>query len=204
MHGGWHKRCTGPAHEEPVFLPATEKYFFIRKSEGRKGQLLSRCRLCTAWARVKSPGSNHGLVPLDSALPIYQEAVNRVGLAELSRRTDITKDAILDVLRGRYKNVRKATLRKITLELISMRRKGEYSISQQAKWRRDQRNFNGSPRCVGCGGYSTNMTTDCNTCYERFYNRYRRNQITREEWDNLRNLAGIRREELDADRAVGL
>lgn len=126
IDGVWHKRCTGPAHDEPTYLPATDKYFYKRAASARDGEFLSRCRLCQNWARVKSPGSERGLIETDKVLHFYQEAVNRVGRAELSRRTGLSIESISNILSGKRQHVRKGNFKLVLLELISMRRKNEY------------------------------------------------------------------------------
>jgi hypothetical protein len=118
------KYCTGPAHDRPVLLPATEKYFYVRKSVGREGELVSRCRLCCNWEKLKSPGLS-GWVPIHVAFPFFREGVNRVGLAEFCRRTNIATGTIEAMFNGNTKFVQKRTLRRCMLEVISMRRKGE-------------------------------------------------------------------------------
>jgi hypothetical protein len=175
--GKWYKRCAGPSHELPVYLPATEKYFYVRKS-GRVGQLTSRCRLCTNWEKLKSPGSHHGWVPVEKARPIYLEAANRIGISELSRRTGVNSNAIQDAINRKSTFVQKASLRKIMLELISIRRKNESSINAQSRWRRDRR-LNGEQRkCKGCGNSLRYKTMGCKTCMDRFQKWRKSGKIT--------------------------
>jgi hypothetical protein len=172
IDGMWHKRCTGPAHEAPEYLPATEKYFHIRKTT-RQGELLSRCRLCTNWARLKSPGSERGWVELSKVLHIFAEATNRIGVLEFCSRTGISPGTMTAILHRRSRWVQKATVRKAMLELISIRRRGEYSISEYARWRVVKRSA-GKETCSGCGGSLLNQTDGCSTCWERDYKRTRR------------------------------
>lgn len=177
VDGQWHKICTGPAHESPQYLPATEKYFYVRKSEDRAGELVSRCRLCMNWAKIKSPGSERGWLPVRDVLPFYVEAVNRVGLAELSRRTGLNSTTILSVLLKRSKYVQRAKFKLVLLELISMRRKGEHHLTNGARWRNEQRNNRGSQTCSECGTPASNFTEGCATCWERQYRREYRSAI---------------------------
>lgn len=122
---GEYKLCRGPAHDEPTLLPATEKFFYVRKSSGREGQLYHRCRLCANWSRLKSPGTS-GYVPLYVALPFFREAVNRVGHMEAARRIGMSHNGLRDILKApAYHKVQKGKLRLCMLEVISMRRKGE-------------------------------------------------------------------------------
>jgi hypothetical protein len=167
-----HKLCTGPAHEQPTYLPATEKYYYFKKTGKREGQLVSRCRLCCNWDRLKSPGSEQGYVPIRDAYPFYYEAINRIGLMELSRRSGLSPNGISNVMARRQNFVQKRNLRKVMLELISIKRKNEYSISIYSKWRNERRAAGGHHRCTGCGcvEYTKNepsYTEGCGQCWER-------------------------------------
>lgn len=185
--GVWHKLCTGPAHsEQGEYLPASEKYFIFKKSDGRP---VARCRLCHNWAKLKSPhpGSLHGYVPVADVRPFYIEAVNRVGLAELSRRSGVSISHISAVLTDRNKQfVEKATLRKIMLELVSMQRKNERSLNGRARWKTDRRNNNELGTCGGCGGPLRNITTGCEKCYNRHYELFRAKKITKKQWQAIK------------------
>lgn len=167
IDGIWNKICTGPAHEEPTFLPATDKYFHSRKSGDRESQLLSRCRLCQNWSKLKSPGSEHGWIEVNKVHHYYAEAANRVGLAELSRRTGIKSDALSAVLTRKTRHVQKAKFKKVMLELISMRRKNEYSIKPGSRWRMMRRANPHAKLCSGCGGSLNNFTEGCQVCNMR-------------------------------------
>jgi hypothetical protein len=169
IDGVWHKRCTGPAHDEPTFLPATDKYYLRRKTDvARKGQFLSQCRLCTNWKTIQSSGTS-GLVEVSVVRHFYDEAVNRVGLLELSRRTGLSADGLALVLTGKVKHVRKANLRKVMLELISMRRHNEYSANGHARWRTHRRLTRGHQLCSGCGVPQHRYTDGCSPCMWRRY-----------------------------------
>lgn len=187
INGIWHKRCTGAAHDEPVWLPATEKYFYRRKSNAkrRQGELVSRCRLCCNWNGI-SPGTAPGLVPATDVIHFYREAVARVGLMEFSRRVGMHYTSIENVLDGRVTVVRKSSLRKVMLELISMRRKGEYSINNRARWRNQRRLTPVETACGECGTRLENFTEGCGTCVDRKYSRDRRAKRTDEEAAEIR------------------
>ena len=176
IDGILHKRCTGPAHEEPEYLPATEKYFHVRRTT-RAGELVSRCRLCVNWAKIKSPGSHHGWVEVRDVLHFYTEAVNRVGMQELSNRTGLSMSGLANVLYLRQRYVQKANLRKVMLELISMRRKNEHSISKYAAWRIPKRVNGSMPTCARCGTLQSNLTEGCPTCWDRHNNWARRGKV---------------------------
>lgn len=176
VDGTWHKRCTGPAHDEPTYLPATDKYYHVRKSNGgghREGELLSRCRLCQNWSRLANPGSEHGYVRASDVRHYYAEAVNRIGLLELANRSGLSYNALTSVLTGKTRFVQKAKFKKVLLELISMRRKNERSINELARWRITRRDSNGAV-CSGCGTPQDNYTDGCEICVDRRNQRKRR------------------------------
>jgi hypothetical protein len=131
IKGQRHKLCSGPAHDEPTWLPATDKYYYRHgpNHSTAAGRLFSQCRLCNNWKKVRSPGEA-GWVPLDAALPFFTEAVRRVGLMETARRMDVSSTTVSLIVRRKRRYVQKRTLRKLMLELISMRRKNEV-------WHRD-------------------------------------------------------------------
>jgi hypothetical protein len=174
ISGVWHKRCSGSSHEEPTYLPATEKYFYRRKSK-RPGEFLSQCRLCNAWKTAKSPGLEHGYVSVVKIRPFVDEAVNRIGLMELSRRTKVTPETLYNILSGRQANVQKKTVKKVMLELVSIKRKNEYSINAGSRWRLQRRgNSPDSIFCSECGvayknseGEISVQTPGCDTCSNR-------------------------------------
>jgi hypothetical protein len=162
-----HKLCNGPAHEEPVYLPATEKYFYRLKNGDRAGRLTSRCRLCVNWAKLKSPGAYHGWIELRKVHLIYLEATNRIGLKELSRRSGVSRRALACAIGGQITYVQKAKVRLVLLELISIQRKNEHSISKGALWRQEQRLNSKRNVCGECNTPVLNYTDGCSTCWER-------------------------------------
>jgi hypothetical protein len=175
VNGQLYKYCTGPGHDEPTYLPATEKYFYRRKIGKRKGEFLSRCRLCTNWAKLKSPGSYHGYVEVAKARPIYAEAANRIGLAELARRTGLNPGSINFVITGRVKHVQKAKLRLVMLELISIRRNGESSASRGAMRRARERMLYGrTDICPGCHMPADEHAKNCSLDRDRMRAKERR------------------------------
>ena len=124
IDGELHRLCSGPAHDEPVWLPETEKYFYRGKSGRRMGMFTSRCRLCANWNKLKSPGLS-GTVAVSVVKPYFIEGVRRVGIMEFCRRTGLHQTTVRDVVLERQMRVQKRTVRKCMLEVISMRRKGE-------------------------------------------------------------------------------
>lgn len=118
------KLCKGPGHDEPTWLPMTEKYFYVGKTGRYVGKFYHRCRLCTNWEDLKSPGLS-GMVPAVQVRQYFIEGVNRVGMTEFSRRAGLSPNAVNWIINGRTKSVQKKTVRKALLELISIRRKNE-------------------------------------------------------------------------------
>lgn len=173
IDGIWHKVCSGPSHEEPVYLPANEKYFY--KGSGRK--LRSKCRLCESWIRLgASPGYESGYISVDSAWPFFSEAAARCGLSELAKRAGIARETILHVIQRKNRNVQKRIVRAVLLELISMRRKRERSISNHARTFHQKRLMNPEMACSECGTHLDNFTDGCGACWDRKRNRERRSQ----------------------------
>ena len=183
-NGEWYKLCTGPAHEKPEYLPVTEKYFYFHKTGKEKGQPTSRCRLCNNWSKVKTMGSYQGVVPVSVARRFFIEAVNRIGAAELERRTGVTRNTIRKAIVDHEGNIRKSVLRRVMLELTSIQRKNEHSISERsnAKWYAEQRLHNGYQTCPGCGTPTSNFTSGCDKCIDRLASRRRRGTIEEREY----------------------
>ena len=192
VDGKWHKRCTGPAHEEPEYLPATSKYFHSHKSGANKGKFLSRCRLCINWTKLQSPGSHHGLVEVEKVYPLYVEAVNRIGILELSKRAGVSVGHIEHVIRKETKHVQKRPVRAVLLELTSLKRKGEISQSKSLRWRNDSRNNNGFDTCAGCGTPKSNITKGCENCWNRYYDMFRKKKITKARWEQIKRENFVR------------
>ena len=188
IHGRWYKRCTGPAHEEPTYLPATDKYYYSHKTGERKGEFVARCRLCINWDKLKFPGPHNGLVPVSAVAPFFREAANRIGMLELSKRTGLSRTTLRKGLVGSEGKLQKEVVRRVMLELTSIQRKGEHSINAHSRWRQEKRNSEGLELCAGCGGFIRNVTTNCPTCWERFRGWYRRGKITEKEWTEARRL----------------
>jgi hypothetical protein len=123
IDGQLHRLCFGPSHREPTWLPLTEKYFYPRVRPNGHQYFRTRCRLCELW---KWGGDTaHGLVPAASVSHYFTEGINKVGKVEFARRIGIAHDNLNRIVDGRRKNVRKETVRRCLLEVISIRRKGE-------------------------------------------------------------------------------
>lgn len=169
------KLCTGPAHEEPTLLPATDKYFYRIKTGRKCGQLTSRCRLCSNWEKLKNPGSTHGWVPIKDVWNDVNEAVNRLGVMELSRRTGLAKATLINIVTKRNAYVQKKTVRLIMLELISARRKNEHTPHPTSQHLQMKRLHRYQETCSGCGTPTSNYTDGCSVCWDRRRRRQRRN-----------------------------
>lgn len=188
LHGRWYKLCTGPAHEKPEYLPATDKYFYTHKSGAKIGAFTSRCRLCSNWNKLKTPRDYNGLVPSREVSPFFREAVNRIGASEFSKRTGLSPTTIRKGLQGGDDYLQKDVVRRAMLELTSIQRKGEHSINEHSRWRQERRNIKGLETCKGCGGFVRNVTSDCRTCWERFRGWFRRGKITKKEWEEAKRV----------------
>jgi hypothetical protein len=181
IDGIWHKRCRGPVHDEPVYLPASDKYFGYRALSGpRGGHFRSYCRLCDNWSKLKAKNRSSGWVPVSDARHFYLEAANRIGAKELSLRTGIHYQTITDVLQGRTKNVQRNKLRLVMLELVSIKRKGERSINSGSK-RWAMHRATGGEVCSGCGGPMAGETEGCRTCLDRRLGRAKRERARKSE-----------------------
>ena len=175
VNGIWHKRCTGPAHEEPTYLPANEKYFY--KGSGPNKKLRSKCRLCENWERIgASPGYQHGYIDCIYVRLHFQEAVTRIGMAELARRAGVNRATIYAVIAMKQRRVQKRTVRAVMLELISIRRKKEFSANPVARAHNQRRLIDPEEACAECGTKLDNYTEGCMTCNWRRNGRDKRNQ----------------------------
>lgn len=101
----------------------TEKYFYKRTIPNGNQYFRSRCRLCELWRWGGDIA--HGLVPVTQVKHYFEEGIRKVGKVEFARRIGIAHDNLNKIVDGRRKNVRKETVRKCLIEIISIRRKGE-------------------------------------------------------------------------------
>lgn len=191
VNGIWHKRCTGIAHDEPVYLPANEKYFY--KGSGRK--LRSKCRLCENWERIgASPGYVAGYIECRQVTLYFQEAVSRVGMTELARRAGVARETIQKVCMLKQQKVQKRIVRAVMLELISIRRKNEYSAHPVAKAHNQKRLIDPEDSCKECGCRLNNYTDGCDTCWNRRNKRAKYSEMSDEEKLRQSELRKQRRE----------
>lgn len=201
INGIWHKRCTGPAHEEPTYLPANEKYFY--QGSGRK--LRTKCRLCENWVRIgASPGYEAGYIDCINVQLYFQEAVTRVGMAELARRAGISRATLHAVIAMRQQKVQKRTVRAVMLELISIRRHNEFSSHPVARAHNQKRLIDPEDACSECGCRLDNFTDDCGACWDRRRNRERRAEMSPEEKfsENQKTLERRRKQRDRAKKAA--
>jgi hypothetical protein len=126
IEGVEHKICSGPSHDVPTWLPADDKYFYRHKSGSREGKLTSRCRLCTNWYKLSSPGES-GYVRIMDVQKFVRELVGRIGKAETARRSQISPQTLWRIMNcdDHTQMIVKRTVRKLMLQVISARRKGE-------------------------------------------------------------------------------
>jgi hypothetical protein len=125
INGVLHKQCRGPAHDEPTWLPATEKYFYFYKTGMYRGQIYGRCRRCVNWKRIKKCPEKSGVVPIDEIRPFFIEAVNRVGLTEASRRIGMHYQNVKTIIDGNRTKVLRTSAEKVILAVMEMRKNGE-------------------------------------------------------------------------------
>lgn len=182
VNGVWHKRCNGRGHDEPTYLPASEKYFYVRKG-WNEGSFVALCRMCHNWNKIADPGPDAGFIEISKIHHIYAEAVNRIGLQELSKRSGVGRRHIYMVLNYRLKYARKRNVKLILLQLISIKRKNEYSINTLSAWRLARRgNGHGATYCVGCGIFDMKeeprYTEDCPQCDDRKRKRVKASTLT--------------------------
>lgn len=124
IDGKKERRCTGPSHSEPTWLPDTDKYFYMRKSGKYAGTHVSRCRLCSAWRSGLSLDES-GYVPAHVIKPFLIEGINRVGIMEFCRRSGVTQTNAYKIRHNRQRRVTRSVAKRIMLEVVSMRRKNE-------------------------------------------------------------------------------
>lgn len=121
IKGVLHKQCRGPAHEEPTWLPATDKYFYFYKKGVYQGQIYGRCRRCINWKRIKKHPEKSGVVPIDDIRPFFIEAINRVGLFEASRRIGMHYQNVREIAKGNRTKVLRTSAEKVIKAVYVMR-----------------------------------------------------------------------------------
>jgi len=117
------KICTGPTHHEPTLLPVEE--FHVRRSKGREGELISRCKTCVNFRKLKNPGTNHGWIPIDKQIFEHvQEMVNRVGIVHASRLSEINENTLRSILNEETERIQKRTYARILSTIRLQRENG--------------------------------------------------------------------------------
>jgi len=107
-------------------------------------------------------------------------------MEELSRRANVSMHHLDGVFYFKVKHVRKELVRRVMLQLISAQRKGENSLTGQARIWAQRRNNGIRGTCGGCGGSRDNVTSSCETCYDRWHRKYRDKKITKREWEAIK------------------
>lgn len=107
-----------------MWLPETDKYFVRYKSGPKVGKFNSRCRLCHAWYATRTIGLS-GYVPDYRVRPFVIEGVHKVGMSEFARRTNVNEHILKGIIERPAGRRQKKVVRRIFLEVISIRRKGE-------------------------------------------------------------------------------
>lgn len=166
IDGIWHRVCRGISHDEPVYLPATKEYFNFRKAPGREGHIVYPCKTCVAFSKGRR-WSNHSLVSTAKVLDIYDEAVNRLGMNELARRTGLSREGIQNVVYGRVSSVRGENVRKVITVLLDARKAGEFKQDLKTVQGAQMRAHGINSSCFGCGTHIDNYTDDCPLCWDR-------------------------------------
>ena len=119
------KICNGPAHERPIELPVTDRYWYFHKSGKKAGQPLHYCKTCSNFHRLKNPTkTNQGTVPAEQVLPILQEIIARVGKSEAARLIEVSPNTNAEILNGSTKRVQKKTAARMINTLRQLRKGG--------------------------------------------------------------------------------
>lgn len=166
VDGVWCKRCAGATHESPIYLPPDR--FYKRKSVKHYGQLHTYCIDC----QTVSHGNNHLIRAVD-VVQFYREAAFRIGIDELSRRTNLDVTGLKQVIDGKTVHVRKANLTKVMAVLRQIKKDNEWSAPRWSVTKNVKRANGKESTCPGCGTHTNNYTDGCLTCMSR---RAKRNQ----------------------------
>lgn len=129
------RRCTGPAHDLPVYLAVNENNWNFHRSGPKTGQPVARCKLCVNWTKLADPTGPHGWATVSDELRFYaEELIERVdGSAyRLRYHHSLRPETIKAIAAGTHKRIQKRTGAKILLALAEQRkldRKNGYSRS---------------------------------------------------------------------------
>lgn len=116
------RRCSGPAHAEPVLLPLTEEHWYFHRSGPSKGKPVTPCRQCANWRKLLKPNGPHGYLPLDDVLPFLRELIERCGsLYQAKTRYHFAEDTLRQALLGNRSSMQKKTVARILVALKTQR-----------------------------------------------------------------------------------
>lgn len=133
------KTCTGPAHDEPVALPLTPRYWHFVRSGRRTGLPLSRCKQCQNWAKLQHKDGPHGVIDVGNVRRHATELLERCGsYATVSRRYGINDTTLAPVVRGVSSRVQLRTAQRILTALTEQRRLDRLSGQTSERFRRAQ------------------------------------------------------------------
>lgn len=136
------KLCRGPSHPPGgEWLPATTKYFYVRK-EGAVGfQLYTGCKRCRHWRQNKHTKVNTGWVEVREIHSFLMELVNRLGKRETAKRLRIGYHRFNRIYNGKQKHVQKRTAaRMMELHLVVVRANEFRDTTQLRTARRKMQN----------------------------------------------------------------
>jgi len=114
------RRCAGPTHPEPVWLPLDEEHWSFHLSGRRAGKPRSTCRACRA---IEGRKGTSGLVSSAELLPWIRELIWRCGtVLGVEKRHGIPDSTLSHLLSGKHHLVQKRTATRIFSALIEQRR----------------------------------------------------------------------------------
>ena len=119
------KLCTGPAHAEPALLPLDEEHWNFHRSGAKKGEPVSRCKLCQNWGKLVEKKGPHGWVTIGpQEIFFIRELVDRCGsVLETARRHGLGVERLRSLASATEPvRVQKRTIARILTALAEQRR----------------------------------------------------------------------------------
>jgi len=113
-----HKLCSGPSHDRPTWVPYSEFWRNAKPNHSADG-IKSQCKLCESH-RVGHPR----MVEFQKIEFAVLELVNRLGINETSRRTNISLSSLWKYRHQRAKQVHRKTAEKLLSTLAEVRKNG--------------------------------------------------------------------------------
>lgn len=136
------KLCTGPIHDNPVYLPVTEEFWYFHKTGPNKGKPVSRCRSCINADKLKNPHGDHGWVPTEKVFPLMKELVQRCdnNMSVAAEYAGLGEATVGGILKRHQARVQKQTVRKLVLALYEKRKEDRRNGSNESfrKSKREQ------------------------------------------------------------------